>query len=126
VTDGRGPVPATARHLFGAELRRLRQSRGLSQEEMAARVMYSRNMVTAVELGERWPPHDLAVRCDDHLRTDGTLARLWPLVDAERQVARRIVGEAKLADLRELVLRLAVLTGTDLAVLAVDDAEQPR
>lgn len=115
----------SARRLFGSEMRRLRQARQVTQEQLAALVVHSRALVAAVELGERWPPRDLAVRCDEVLgRGDDLLTRLWPLVDAERQAARMVIERARLSDLREAVLRLAVLTGTDLSVLGVDEAEQ--
>jgi transcriptional regulator with XRE-family HTH domain len=113
----------SARQLFGAEVRRLRRGRQMSQEQLAAVVMHSRTLVGAVELGERWPPRDLAVRCDEVLGGDGLLVRLWPLVEAERQAARVVVEGARMSDLREVVLRLAVLTGTDLSVLRVGEAE---
>jgi hypothetical protein len=94
-----------------------------SQEQLAALVVHSRALIAAVELGERWPPRELARRCDEVLGGGGTLLRLWPLVDAERQAARDVLSGVKLADLRAVVLRLAVLTGTDLSALSVADAD---
>jgi transcriptional regulator with XRE-family HTH domain len=119
-------APTTARHLFGAELRRLRQAQVLSQEQLAGLVMHSRALIAAVELGERWPPRDVAVRCDEVLGGGGTLQRLWPLVDVERQAAREVLSGVRLPDLRTVVLRLAGLTGTDLSVLSVTDADSDR
>jgi transcriptional regulator with XRE-family HTH domain len=120
--------PVTARGLFGAELRRLRLARGVSQDQLAAMVLHSRGLVAAVELGERWPPRDLADRCDEVLHGCGVITRLWPLVDQERRGVRRIVAEVgsevRVADLRELVLRPAMLTGADLSVLSVPDSGQ--
>jgi len=122
-----GPAaPLTARHFFGSELRRLRLARELSQEQLAAQVMHSRALVTAVELGERWPPQDLATRCDEVLQTGGALNRLWPLVDSEHRTATALLAGDRLADVRATVLRLAVLTGTDLSVLSVREADQPE
>ena len=117
-----GQTLSSARQLFGAELRRHRQLRRLSQEQLAALVVHSRTLVAAVELGERWPPQELAVRCDTVLRTDGALSRLWPLVEEEHQAAREVVKGVKLSDLRALVLRLAALTGTDLTALTASEA----
>jgi hypothetical protein len=87
-------------------------------------VVHSRAVIAAVELGERWPTRELAVRCDEVLHTGGALVRLWPLVDAERRAVRRVVASARLSDLREEVLRLAVLTGTDLSALSVADTQE--
>jgi hypothetical protein len=107
-------------------LRRLRQLRGTSQEQLAAQVVHSRALIAAVELGERWPPRDLAVRCDETLDGAGILSRLWPLVDAERQAAREVLSGVRFSDLRAVVLRLVVLTGTDLSPLAVSDAGEAK
>ncbi len=119
----KGQEPATARELFAAELRRLRLRHEISQEQLAALVVHSRALIAAVELGERWPPRDLANRCDEALHGAGMLRRLWPLVDAERQAARQVLADVRLSDLRAAVLRLAALTGTDLSLLTVADAE---
>ncbi|MDQ7909109.1 hypothetical protein RB614_31760 [Phytohabitans sp. ZYX-F-186] len=117
--------PSSARELFGAELRRLRLSRQRSQEQLATAVVHSRALIAAVELAERWPPRDLAVRCDSSLQSGGTLSRLWPLVEAERRAAREVLSGVRLSDLRAVVLRLAVLTGTDLTVLTVAEPDDP-
>jgi hypothetical protein len=129
-TDARaGAAPVTALGLFGSELRRLRLAQGVSQDRLAPMVLHSRGLIGRVELGQRWPPCSLADRCDEVLHGDGALTRLWPLVDQERRAARRIVGEltseARVTDLRELVLRLAVLTGTDLSILSIPDPAGP-
>jgi transcriptional regulator with XRE-family HTH domain len=116
-------VPSSARQLFGSELRRMRQALGLSQDQLAGLVLHSRTLIATVELGKRWPPHDLAVRCDDVMHGDGALTRLWPLVNRERLDARRVLTDARLSSLHELVLRLAMLTGTDLSVLSVADPD---
>ena len=87
-------------------------------------MVHSRALIAAVELGERWPPRDLAERCDEILHGAGMLKRLWPLVDAERQAVRHVLADVRLSDLRTAVLRLAVLTGTDLSVLTVAGAEE--
>ena len=89
-----GQEPSTARLLFAAELRRLRLRDGVSQEQLAALVVHSRALIAAVELGERWPPRDLAERCDEILHGAGMLKRLWPLVDAERQAVRHLLRSA--------------------------------
>jgi hypothetical protein len=81
--------------------------------------VHSRTLIAAVELAQRWPPKDLAVRGDHALGANGTLSRLWPLVEAERRAAREVLSGVRLSDLRGVILRLAVLTGTDLSVLTV-------
>lgn len=107
-------------------MRRLRRIRGQSQEQLATLVVHSRALIAAVELGERWPPRDLATRCDAVLDGVGALSRLWPLVEAERRATRKVLTGVRLSDLREVVLRLAVLTGTDLSVLSVTDGDRDR
>jgi transcriptional regulator with XRE-family HTH domain len=74
----------SVRHFFGAELRRLRTNRGLSQDRLGSLVLQSGDTIGKVEKAERWPTHDLAARCDRLLDTGGDLARLWPLVEQQR------------------------------------------
>ena len=77
----------SARHFFGAELRRWREQRGLSQERLGREVNFDGSLIGKVEKAERMPSRELAEACDRALETDGSLARLWPLVDQERQRA---------------------------------------
>jgi transcriptional regulator with XRE-family HTH domain len=116
------PVPS-ARRLFGEELVRLRESQGLTQHQLAGHVALARSQLALVEGGRRWPTQYLAARCDQVLRSGGTLSRLWPLVDAERLASKQILPGVALADLQEIVLHLAVATSTDLSVLSVRDIE---
>jgi transcriptional regulator with XRE-family HTH domain len=74
----------SVRHFFGAELRRWRTGRDLSQDRLGALVLQSGDTIGKVEKAERWPTHDLAERCDRVLATGGDLARLWPLVEQQR------------------------------------------
>src|SRR5205807_8258389 len=69
---------AEAARTFGDELRCWRGRAGLTQRELAERVRYSRETVAAVERGRRYATHELALRCDEVLGTDGVLGRLWP------------------------------------------------
>jgi transcriptional regulator with XRE-family HTH domain len=74
----------SAQHRFGAELRRWRQLRRLSQATLARLVHVSPDLVGKVEKADRWPTKDLVDACDRALGTDGALAALWPDVERER------------------------------------------
>jgi transcriptional regulator with XRE-family HTH domain len=74
-------------HFFGAELRRWREQRGLSQDRLGQQVNFDASLIGKVEKAERMPSRALAEACDRVLETGGSLARLWPLVDQERQRA---------------------------------------
>jgi len=77
---------------FGQELRRHRTLAGLTQRQLADRVRYSREMIAAVERGRRYGSAELAWRCDEILRTGGTLRGLWPHVEREQVAADRRRG----------------------------------
>ena len=64
VSDGR----------FGAELRRLRMTAGLSLRQLAPLVLSSRGHLHDLESGRRHPTVDLAGRLDDALETNGLLS----------------------------------------------------
>ena len=82
---GRALTPeASARHQFGAELRRWRLTRGLTQQALGALVWQSQEILSKVEKGQRWPSADLAARCDRALDAGGALTALWPAVDRQR------------------------------------------
>jgi transcriptional regulator with XRE-family HTH domain len=91
----------SAGHRFGAELRRWRLARRVSQRTLGELIWYSQEIVAKVEKGERWPPWDLATRCDAALGTEGELAALWPGVERERlasdgrRKARRMPARAR-------------------------------
>ncbi len=80
---------ASVRDRFGAELRRWRVARRLTQQALASLVWQSPETVAKVEKGERWPSRDLAERCDRVLRTGGTLVALWPAVERQRLACDR-------------------------------------
>lgn len=77
---------ASALARFGAEVRRWRLLRGLTQAGLARWVWYSAEAVAKVEKAERWPREDFARRCDRVLEAGGALLRLWPDVERERLV----------------------------------------
>jgi transcriptional regulator with XRE-family HTH domain len=58
---------------FGAVLKVFRRRAGLSQEELAARVRYSKQTVSSVEQGRRLVPPDLVERAEEILDAFGTL-----------------------------------------------------
>jgi transcriptional regulator with XRE-family HTH domain len=80
---------ASARDRFGAELRRCRTARGLTQRELATLIWHSQEFVSKVEKGERWATWYLATRCDAALRTGGALAGLWPAVERQHLASDR-------------------------------------
>jgi transcriptional regulator with XRE-family HTH domain len=75
---------ASARHRFGAELRRWRIDRGLTQQALGALVWHSTESVAKVEKGERWPSLDFTRRCERVLGAGGVLMTLWPAVERQR------------------------------------------
>ncbi|MFF3852875.1 helix-turn-helix domain-containing protein [Micromonospora sp. NPDC002575] len=78
VTDGR----------FGAELRRLRMSAGLSLRQLAPRVLSSRGHLHDLEMGRRQPSTELAARLDDVLESGGFLSGMLHPAPAPRDPER--------------------------------------
>lgn len=89
--------------LFGSELRRARDSAGLSQEALGDAVQYSGSQVAMIETCRRIPTPEFTTRCDDKLKTGGLLARIrdailkmghapwfreWPTFEAEATTIR--------------------------------------
>lgn len=68
---------------FGAELRHHRKRAGLSQDELGQRVHFSGDLIGKIEKAERTCSVDLARAFDRVLVTDGVLARVWRLVEAQ-------------------------------------------
>ncbi|MFG3437005.1 helix-turn-helix domain-containing protein [Nonomuraea sp. NPDC047897] len=60
----------------GASLRRLRQERGLSLNELARRTHYTKGYLSKVETDEKALTPGVADRCDEVLQTGGALAAL--------------------------------------------------
>ncbi|PWI41381.1 helix-turn-helix transcriptional regulator [Streptomyces sp. ICBB 8177] len=73
----------SARHLFGAELRRHREQAGLSLERLAAIVKYSRSHLSRIENAEVMPPPDLAELLDAAFGTDGIFGKVYALAKRE-------------------------------------------
>ncbi|MEU6592204.1 helix-turn-helix domain-containing protein [Streptomyces sp. NPDC046881] len=72
--DGDRTVPTTPS--FPAQLRRLRQQRGLSLADLARQTHYSKGYLSKIETGAKRATVDVARRCDQILRADGALLRL--------------------------------------------------
>jgi hypothetical protein len=95
-TAGIGGRPAraltpelSARHLFGAELRRWRTERGLTHHALGCLVWHSAESVAKVEKAQRWPSLDFTRRCERVLATGGALTILWPAVEQQRLACDR-------------------------------------
>lgn len=80
--------PDSAAAFFGGELARARHRAGLTQEQLAEKLNYSRGAVANVETAQRPPQKDFAVRCDEILDTGGLLERAWKLVSRESVPAK--------------------------------------
>ncbi len=66
---------------FGAELKRLRQRAGITQQQLAERTNYALAAVSAYETGTRIPSREFAESADKVFGTDGDLTRLQGLVE---------------------------------------------
>jgi transcriptional regulator with XRE-family HTH domain len=65
---------------FGAELRRARESAGMSQEQLGRRLSFSAGLVGKVETSERFATPEFARRCDEVFpQLDGLFGRLIEL-----------------------------------------------
>ncbi|WP_245984671.1 helix-turn-helix domain-containing protein [Streptomyces tateyamensis] len=65
------------RHTFGAELRKLREGLGLTQEEMGRQLSYSGTHVSAVETGRKPPTPRFARRVDQVYETGSKFVDLF-------------------------------------------------
>lgn len=87
--------------MLGNELRYRREAAGLSQEELAQQVQFSRSQVQAVEAGRRTMAPEMATACDALFGTDGLFLRLrkdavrrsapWPSFRAWGDVEREAI-----------------------------------
>ncbi|MEV6799928.1 helix-turn-helix transcriptional regulator [Micromonospora rifamycinica] len=71
--------------LIRTQLRRLRTSAGLSQEEFGKLVHYSASMVSAIELGQRPLERQFLGRADDVLKTGDLLLALLTIAERDGQ-----------------------------------------
>ncbi|WP_424531857.1 helix-turn-helix domain-containing protein [Sphaerisporangium viridialbum] len=72
---------ASPQALFGYELRRHRTAAGWTMEQLAQKICFSLALVGMVETARRTPSRDFAERCDEALKLDGALLRLWPFIN---------------------------------------------
>ncbi|AEW93772.1 helix-turn-helix domain-containing protein [Streptantibioticus cattleyicolor] len=98
----RTPRPLTpdrsARHLFGAEVRRHRELAAMSLERLAEVVKYSKSHLARIESAECMVPPDLPGSLDAAFGTDGSFGRLYGLARREihpDQFRRRMEIEAQ-------------------------------
>ncbi|MCZ7417017.1 MULTISPECIES: helix-turn-helix domain-containing protein [unclassified Streptomyces] len=84
---GRPARPLTphrsARHLFGAEIRRHRELAGMSLERLADIVNYSKSHLARIETAEAMVPPTLPARLDAAFGSDGLFERLYGLARTE-------------------------------------------
>ena len=84
--------PAAAATLLAEEIRRLRRQIGLSQQQLAAEIGYTRQYVSLAEqVGRNLPSHDLVRALDARLAAEGKLVHLREQAKAEQRDRRRTV-----------------------------------
>jgi len=96
VPKGRRRKPAETREGFGPRLTRLRQARGLTQEELGAAVGLSNRMVAYYERHDAQPPGAVLARLADALRvsSDVLLGR-EPMKDGTSPKTARLLKRLK-------------------------------
>ncbi|GLW55369.1 helix-turn-helix domain-containing protein [Kitasatospora phosalacinea] len=72
---------------YGAEVRRLREEKGLSQSALGELVFCSGAYIGQIEVAVRKPQADLSERLDAALGTGGHFTRLYPMVARTRHAA---------------------------------------
>ncbi|QTT73540.1 helix-turn-helix transcriptional regulator [Streptomyces mobaraensis NBRC 13819 = DSM 40847] len=99
----------SARHLFGARLRRCRDQAGLSLEKLAIIVNSSRSNLSRVENAEVMPPPELPALLDAAFGTDGIFQELYVLAVKElhpEPFKRRMALEARARRIREVAVQI--------------------
>ncbi len=69
---------------LGAAIRRRREQHGITQEQLAEAIGFSRPHLALVELGRAHASEELVRRCDEVLEADGSILLIYPEVVAER------------------------------------------
>lgn len=113
----------SAHHLWGSELRALRDLRRLSLAHLGRLTRYDPSYLGRLERARQFPSKDVAEACDHALDAGGELVRLWRMADRERRNADDHVAfsgghEAKLApDMDFLKPGQALSNGADDGVV---------
>ncbi|WP_280723524.1 helix-turn-helix transcriptional regulator [Kitasatospora sp. MAA4] len=84
--------------MFGAKVRFFREREGMSLEQLASIVKYSRSHIARIEVAETIPPPDLPPMLDAVFGTDGIFCTLYELAKKEihpDQYRRRMELEAR-------------------------------
>jgi transcriptional regulator with XRE-family HTH domain len=102
-----------SRTRFGTEVRRLRKRAGVSQEQLARKVILSQSMLSGIERGEKAVKEDQAEAIDRALATNGRITGLWKSLHSDGFYPdwfRRIVEmERRAIEIREY--QMAVVPG---------------
>ncbi|MFJ4920752.1 helix-turn-helix domain-containing protein [Streptomyces sp. NPDC088725] len=73
----------SVRHLFGSEMRRLREQAGMTLESLAPVVRYSRSSLARFETADVMVPPDLPNKLDAAFGTDGLFSKLYAIAGRE-------------------------------------------
>lgn len=92
--------------MFSENLKAVRQTRGISQEELASRLHVVRQTVSKWEQGRSVPDADTLVRISEVLETD--VATLLGFTPAKEEREERVVDEALAVQLAQLNEQLAI------------------
>lgn len=71
-------------HFFGAEVRRLRETSGMSQADLGGLLFVHKDLVRKIETAERMPSDALIDRCDEALGARGAFRWMAPILQRER------------------------------------------
>lgn len=94
----------SARHLFGAEMRRLREAAGMSLESLAGVTKFGKSSIARFETAEAMIPPELPSMLDAAFGTDGIFGKLYALARHEihpDKFRRRMELEARAIRIRE-------------------------
>ncbi|MBE2998878.1 helix-turn-helix transcriptional regulator [Nocardiopsis sp. HNM0947] len=77
------PVSSPVVQYFANQVKRLRNEKGLTQDQLGKRIGYTGAMVGYVENAKRIPTEKFILGCDEQLDAGGVLNELWPLINRE-------------------------------------------
>ncbi|MFE9633798.1 helix-turn-helix domain-containing protein [Streptomyces sp. NPDC006463] len=78
------PLPSPLRRGLGAQMRTLREKRGVSRQELGGRTNFSSSAIGAFERGDRAMEPGMIERVDELLAGDGLLKAVLPYLEEER------------------------------------------